>query len=69
MTVAPVNFSNIASLASFLDSHGQKNEARSIVLSTAQRPGAPKWFLLKSAYGLAAEGRHSEAVELMLRIK
>lgn len=69
MDVAPDNFSNIASLASFLDSHGQQREARSIVLATAQRSGAPKWFLLKSAYGLAAEGRHPEAVELMLRIK
>jgi O-antigen ligase len=69
MSVAPDNFSNIASLASFLDSHGQSKEARSIVLATAQRPGAPKWFLLKSAYGLAAEGRHPEAVELMMRIK
>lgn len=69
MDAAPENFGNIASLLSFLEARGQKEEARTILLKTALRTNAPKWFLQKSAYILAAEGKAAEAVELMLRIK
>ena len=69
MVSTPDNFSNIASLVTALESAGKATEARRIVVDNSRRPNAPKWFLYKAAYALAAEGKQKDAVELMLRAK
>ena len=69
MRITPNNLSNAAALVGALEKAGKIAEAQQVVLSTAALPNAPKWFLQKSAFALASEGKHKEAVELILRTK
>jgi hypothetical protein len=69
MVSSPDNFSNIAALVSQLEKKEPADEARSLLIATAQRPNAPKWFLIKAAHAMAAGEDYTRAVELMLRIK
>lgn len=69
MSATPDNFSNIAALVSALEKADETAEARRILLRTATRANAPKWFLYKAAFAMAADGKTTPAVELMLRAK
>lgn len=67
--VTPNNLSNVAALVCALEKSGSSDEARQLVLNTAKLPAAPKWFLQKAAFALAAEGNPKDAVELILQSK
>ena len=69
MDSTPDNFANIASLVGALEKSEQEAEAREIVMKTSKRETAPKWFLHKAAFAIAADGKTKEAVELLLRLK
>ena len=69
LTTAPGNTSSAAALVGAPEKSGNAEEAHRIILSSAQLPNAPKWFLQKAGFALAAEGKTKDAVELALRIK
>ena len=69
LRVTPNNMSSAAALVGALEKAGNTDEARELVFSTAQLPNAPKWFLQKAAFALAAEGKPKDAVKLVLRVK
>lgn len=63
----PENMVNAQLLATAYHQAGEKEKAREVVVATAARTGAPGWFIRKAAHLLAAEGKLSEAVEILLR--
>ncbi len=67
--VTPDNTANLVELARIAERAGDTDEEKRVVLATAARTDAPSWFLRKAAYFLAADGKFSEAVEMILREK
>jgi hypothetical protein len=63
----PGDFLNARNLAHVLVAAGETAAADAVILTVAQRPDAPPWFLEKAAHIHARAGHHREAVEAMLR--
>ncbi len=65
--IAPENTAHLAELARLNELAGDRDAAKTIILTAAAKPGAGSMFLRKAAYFLAEDGKFPEAVEMMLR--
>ena len=63
----PEDIVNARNYAQQLELSGNKKGAADVITRVAESADAPRWFVEKAAYQLAAEQRFKEAVEAMLR--
>ncbi len=64
--VAPGDPMKARAYAHALDRGGDATRAGEVILGVARQPGAPRWFIQKAAYLLAAAGELPDAVTMML---
>jgi O-antigen ligase len=69
LRASPDSATNARALAALCLSEGDETAAQDVIVSFAQRPLAPPFFIDKAAYVLKAQDRLKEAVEMMLRQK
>lgn len=65
--ITPENFVNAQQLAQVRDLAGESEGRDEILVTVAQMPKAPPWFVEKAAHVLARQGRVAEAVAMLLR--
>jgi O-antigen ligase len=65
--ISPTNVVNARDLASARHRDGETLQSDQIIVTVAAQEGAPPWFLRKAAHIYARDGRHSEAVAILLR--
>lgn len=63
----PEDIVNARSYAHLLEHLGEHDESENVVLTVAERPAAPKWFLEKAAHQLARKKEFAKAIDLALR--